>query len=182
MSCHWELTKVHTFEKKNYLAARFSEIKIKLAARFSVENALDFLQKIAEMSKTELAKFWHSLGETELTWHWQKVRPKFGRTESSVDHYSKVNTNIFQQALFGQNPQKHFCFEETCIEKVQSFVSKPVIAKRWQFDTLIWQMLGYRCVKKICSWSQSQKPDSKTSWLEICKYNWVFWTVHAINV
>ena len=36
---------------------------------------------------TKLAKFCHSLGETELTKHWQKVRPNFGRTESSVDHY-----------------------------------------------------------------------------------------------
>ena len=35
---------------------------------------------------TKLAKFCHSLGETELTKHWQKVRPNFGRTESSVDH------------------------------------------------------------------------------------------------
>ena len=38
----------------------------------------------------KFAKFWHSLGETELTKHWQKVRPKFGRTESSVDHYDAL--------------------------------------------------------------------------------------------
>ena len=35
---------------------------------------------------TELAKFKHSLGETEMTKHWQKVHPKFGRSESLVDY------------------------------------------------------------------------------------------------
>ena len=51
---------------------------------------LHLRQKWVKNCATELAKFWHSLGETEMTKHWQKVRPKFGRTESSVDHYSSL--------------------------------------------------------------------------------------------
>ena len=45
--------------------------------------------RIAKMGTTELAKFCHSLPETELTRHCQNVQPKFGRTESSVDQYKK---------------------------------------------------------------------------------------------
>ena len=52
-----------------------------------VEKALKKSEKIAKFATAELAKLQHSLGETEMTKHWQKVRPKFGRTESSVDHY-----------------------------------------------------------------------------------------------
>ena len=33
-------------------------------------------QKIAKNCTSELAKFGHPLGETELTKHWQKVQPK----------------------------------------------------------------------------------------------------------
>ena len=44
-------------------------------------------KKFAKYCTSELAKFGHPLGETELTKPWQKVRSKFGQTESSVDHY-----------------------------------------------------------------------------------------------
>ena len=52
---------------------------------------LHLWQKWVKNCATELAKFWLSLGETEMTKHWQKVRPKFGRTESSVDHYIEAS-------------------------------------------------------------------------------------------
>ena len=78
-----------------------------------VEKTLKKSLKITKFATAELAKLLHSLGETELTKHWQKVRPKFGRTESSVDHYMiptkrSSTTSISEQAdnnlLVVQNP------------------------------------------------------------------------------
>ena len=87
-------------KKKIKLAARILKKKIQLAARFLERKillrgktckycwkTLKKSLKITKFATAELAKLLHSLGETELTEHWQKVRPKFGRTESSVDHY-----------------------------------------------------------------------------------------------
>ena len=50
--------------------------------RYFMEKSVHFFQKIAKIGTTELAKFFHSLSETELTRHCQKVWPNriFGRS------------------------------------------------------------------------------------------------------
>ena len=60
--------------------------------RYFMEKSVHFFQKIAKIGTTELAKFFHSLSETELTRHCQKVWLKFGQTKSSGNHYISLQS------------------------------------------------------------------------------------------
>ena len=67
-----------TWKKCTYSHFRMEKIHIGI----SWKNQYIFIQKIAKIGTTELAKFFHSLSETELTRHCQKVWPNriFGRS------------------------------------------------------------------------------------------------------